>query len=414
MAHVASEMQREGFEIPLLIGGATTSRAHTAIKIAPHYGREVVHVLDASRAVGVVGSLLSDDLRTSFIEENRRLQAELREQHANRQDQHKILSLEEARARAPRLDWSAYQPPKPSFTGVRVLDDFPLEKLVPFIDWTPFFHAWELRGRYPQILEDEVVGERAKEVLADAQVLLKRIVEEKLIRASGVYGFWPANRVGDDVRLFTDESRSEALTTLYSLRQQIDKRQEDPTNYALADFVAPEGQADYVGAFAVTAGHGVLDLVMQFKREHDDYNAIMAEAIADRFAEAFAEYLHKQAREDWGYGQAEGLSNEELIREQYRGIRPAPGYPACPDHTEKRTIFDLLRAEANSGIELTESYAMAPGASVSGLYFSHPESRYFNVGRIGRDQVEEYARRKGLSVQEVERWLSPNLGYNPA
>lgn len=415
MAHVAREMQREGFTIPLLIGGATTSRAHTAIKIAPQFRKPVIHVLDASRAVGVVSSLLSPELKPQLDEENRALQEQLREQHAAKRGQQAILPLSLARARGLKTDWETADIPRPAFTGVRVVDGLPLERLVPYIDWTPFFHTWELRGRYPQIFEDEVVGERARELFQDARCLLQRLVEERLITARGVYGFFPANRVGDDIELYTDESRTQVLATFHTLRQQVEKEQAEPVNTALADFIAPKesGRADYVGGFAVTTGHGLGELVRRFQADHDDYNAIMAEALADRLAEAFAEYLHRHAREDWGYGREENLSQEDLIRERYRGIRPAPGYPACPDHTEKRALFDLLQAERNAGIELTESFAMSPGSSVSGLYFAHPESRYFAVGRIGRDQVQEYARRKGMEVADVERWLGPNLGYEP-
>jgi 5-methyltetrahydrofolate--homocysteine methyltransferase len=415
MAHVAREMEREGFTIPLLIGGATTSRAHTAIKIGPAYGQPVIHVLDASRAVGVVGSLLNPGLKEAYTRENRELQAHLREQHAAKREQNALLPLAEARRRGLKTDWPAADLPRPSFTGVRTLRDFPLRELVPYIDWTPFFHTWELRGRYPQILEDEVVGERARELLQDARCVLARIVDEGLLTARAVYGFFPAHSLGDDLQLYTDDSRTEVLTTLHTLRQQLEKRQDEPVNYALADFVAPKetGLPDYVGAFAVTTGHGVEALVQEYKAEHDDYNAIMVQALADRLAEAFAERLHKQARDDWGYGRSEGLTQEDLIRERYRGIRPAPGYPACPDHTEKWPLFDLLNATDGAGITLTESLAMYPASSVSGLYFAHPEARYFNVGKIGRDQVEDYARRKGMEVPEVERWLAPNLGYEP-
>jgi 5-methyltetrahydrofolate--homocysteine methyltransferase len=460
MVHVAREMEREGFELPLLIGGATTSRAHTAIKIAPGYGKPVVHVLDASRAVGVVGNLLNPEVRPKFVEENRALHEKLREQHASRQEQFTLLPLEEARRRALKTDWANAEIPEPSFTGVRALTDFPLEKLVPYIDWTPFFHTWELRGRYPDILEDETVGERARELLQDAKCLLARIIDERLLTARGVYGFFPANSAGDDIEVYapehpntrpygrpygrTPEHRCEGRRanqrlkdecglntrtpehptcnlqpatcnlTLHTLRQQIDKRQEDPVNLALADFVAPKesGRRDWIGGFAVSI-HGAEALAAKFRADHDDYNAIMVQALSDRLAEAFAEYLHKQAREDWGYGKSEELTNEDLIRERYRGIRPAPGYPACPDHTEKWLLFDLLNASENAGVALTEHLAMVPASSVSGLYFSHPESRYFNVGKLGRDQVEDYARRKGMSVAEVEKWLAPHLGYDP-
>jgi 5-methyltetrahydrofolate--homocysteine methyltransferase len=415
MVHVAREMEREGFELPLLIGGATTSRAHTAVKIAPQYGRPVVHVLDASRAVGVVGSLLSPAQQERFDRENREAQAKLREQHARKGEQFALLPLAEARARALRTDWERADLPVPLFTGVVCLRDFPLAELVPYIDWTPFFHAWELRGRYPQILDDAVIGERARELLDDARALLRRIIDEKLLTAHAVYGFFPAAATGDDIEVYADEERREVLAVLHTLRQQIDKRQEEPTNYALADFVAPKesGRADYVGAFAVTAGIGMEELVTHFKAELDDYNAILAQALGDRLAEAFAECLHQRARREWGYGRDERLTNEELIREQYRGIRPAPGYPACPDHTEKWLLWELLGPAENAEITLTEHLAMHPASSVSGLYFAHPQSRYFNVGPLGQDQVADYAARKGMTVAEVERWLAPNLGYEP-
>jgi 5-methyltetrahydrofolate--homocysteine methyltransferase len=415
MAHVAREMERAGLNLPLLIGGATTSRAHTAIKIAPNYRHPTVHVLDASRAVGVVSSLLSEDQREAFVQENARQQEALREQHAAKREQKPLLPLAQARELGLKTDWSTVDIPVPQFTGVRVLRDFPLAELVPYIDWTPFFHTWELHGRYPKILEDEGVGERARELLRDAQALLERVVSEGRIQANAVYGFFPAAAVGDDIELYTDETRSVVLTTLHTLRQQTDKQQAQPVNLALADFVAPKdsGRADYVGAFAVTTGHGVDELVAEFKKDLDDYNAIMVQALADRLAEAFAEYLHRRAREEWGYGAGEDLDNEQLIREEYRGIRPAPGYPACPDHTEKWTIWELLDVPKNAGITLTEHLAMHPASSVSGLYFAHPEAKYFQVGKLGRDQVEEYAARKGMTVAEVERWLSSNLGYEP-
>ena len=412
MAHVAREMQRTGFTVPLLIGGATTSRAHTAVKIALNYKSPVVHVLDASRAVGVVSSLISDELRPAFVQNLAVEQESLREKHFGRQKERVQVSLAEARKRRTPILWKAEEVAKPEFTGVRVLEDYPLCELVPYIDWSPFFHTWELAGRYPAILEDEVVGEEAKRVFADAQELLAEIVKNKSFKASGVYGFFPANAVGDDIELFTDETRSEVLKKLYMLRQQVDKGG-DTINYALSDFVAPKetGIPDYVGAFAVTSGHGMKELVKKYQAENDDYNAIMVEALADRLAEAFAERLHKIARDAWGYGRQEGLTNEDFIRERYRGIRPAPGYPACPDHTEKQTIWTLLEVEKNAGMLLTESFAMYPGSSVSGLYFSHPESRYFPVGKIEKDQVEEYANRKGMTLEEAERWLAPNLNY---
>ena len=414
MAHVARELQREGFDLPLLIGGATTSRTHTAVKIAPGYRHPVVHVLDASRAVGVVGSLVNGELKPEFVARHGREQEQAREKHRAQLEQRPLLELEQARARRTPIDWAHTEIARPSFTGVRELADFPLERLVPFIDWTPFFHTWELRGVYPRIFEDAVVGARARELFDDAQALLARIIGEKLLAARGVYGFFPAQSVGDDIELYADEGRGAVLTTFHTLRQQADKPA-GQFNHALADFVAPResGREDYLGAFAVTTGIGLEALCAQFERDHDDYNSIMAKALADRLAEAFAELLHRQAREDWGYGVGENLSYADLIRERYRGIRPAPGYPACPDHTEKRQLFDLLGAEERAGIRLTESFAMLPASSVSGLYFAHPEAKYFAVGKIGRDQVVDYHRRKGMDLAEVERWLGPNLNYEP-
>ncbi len=411
MVHVARELSREGWDRPLLIGGATTSPAHTAVRIAPAAAVPVVHVADASRAVGVVGSLLSDDQRPAFVERVRTVQEELRGDHRRRLEK-PLLPIEEARRRRPAIDWASADLPVPSFTGARVLADVPLGDLLPFVDWSPFFHAWELRGRYPQILDDPKVGERARELFDDARRLLERIVRERLFAARGVYGFFPANAVGDDVKVYADEERSHQLAVFRTLRQQAEKSGGQPQE-ALADFVAPRtsGRRDYLGLFAVTAGHGVPELCAAFERDHDDYQAILAKALADRLAEAFAEMLHARARADWGYGRAEALSAEDLIRERYRGIRPAPGYPACPDHTEKRTLFALLQAEEAAGIRLTESFAMDPAASVSGFYLSHPDAHYFAVGRLGRDQLVDYARRKGMPLHEAERWLAPNLGY---
>jgi 5-methyltetrahydrofolate--homocysteine methyltransferase len=410
MAHVAKEMKRQGFTLPLLIGGATTSRAHTSVKIAPGYDQPVVHVLDASRAVGVVGQLINPQLKPAFVQKNREEQEKLRQQHAAQKDAKPLLTIEEARKRKTPVDWKESDIAKPSFTGSNVLENVPLEELVPFIDWSPFFHTWELRGRYPAILDDP----KAKELFDDAQKLLKRIVKEKLFTARAVYGFFPANSVGDDIELYTDESRTKVLTTFHTLRQQMDKPA-DQFNHALADYVAPKasGLKDYLGAFAVTSGHGVDELAKQFDQDHDDYNSIMAKALADRLAEAFAEYLHKKAREEWGFGKGENLSNEDLIREKYRGIRPAAGYPACPDHTEKRILWQLLDVEKKAGIKLTESCAMWPASSVSGLYFAHPESKYFGVGKIGRDQVLDYHLRKQMDLNNVERWLGPYLDYDP-
>ena len=409
MVHVAREMERTGFKVPLLIGGATTSRAHTAVKVAQHYSEPVVHVLDASRAVPVASSLLSADQKPEFVKQLRADYEKLRAQHSGQQA--KLLSLEAARANAPKLKYDDL--PKPEFVGVRVLEDVPLETLRPFIDWSPFFHTWELRGVYPKILEHEKHGEEARKLFADAGQLLDQIVAGRLIRARGVYGIFPANRVGDSVELYTDESRSKVLTTYHMLRQQMEKGDGTP-NWCLADFVAPKGAPDYVGCFAVTSGFGLDELVKGYKAAHDDYNAIMAEALADRLAEAFAEYLHKRVREEWGFGKSENLTSEQLINEEYRGIRPAGGYPASPDHTEKRTLWQLLDVEAKSGMKLTESCAMWPGSSVSGLYFAHPDSKYFAVGKLGQDQVEDLARRKGQSLAEMERWLGPWLNYVPA
>ena len=410
MVHVAREMERLEFKVPLLIGGATTSRAHTAIRIAPHYSEPVVHVLDASRAVPVTTSLLSEEGKAEFVTQLRVEYAAVRKAHAA--PKQPMVSLVEARKRRTPIEWRAEDIAVPSFTGVRVLDDFSLAELREYIDWSPLFHAWELKGAYPRILDDERQGTEARKVFADAQTLLERIIEEKLITARGVYGFFAANAVCDDVELYADGSRGTVVERLYFLRQQANREGSEPCR-SLVDFIAPRetGLADTIGAFAVTSGIGLKDLVDRFKADNDDYNAIMAEALADRLAEAFAECLHKRARMDWGYGCAERLSNAELISEKYRGIRPAPGYPACPDHTEKGTIWRLLDVEANTGMRLTESFAMWPGSSVSGLYFAHPQSRYFSLGKIDRDQVADYAARKGLSVAEVERWLGPNLNY---
>jgi 5-methyltetrahydrofolate--homocysteine methyltransferase len=414
MAHVAREMQRQGFTIPLLIGGATTSRVHTAVKIAPYYQHPVIHVLDASRAVGVVSNLVSDDLKPAYIAEIGREQQAARDQHANKRTDKKTLTLTEARANKTPIVWKAEDMALPSFTGVRAVMNLPLSELVPFIDWSPFFRAWELHGRYPDIFEDATVGESARKLYEEAQELLQQLVADKSIRANGVYGFFPANSVGDDIELYTDDSRETLLTRFHTLRQQGEKSG-DNANKALADYIAPRetGLADYLGGFAVTAGVGVEELSQRYKDELDDYNAIMVSALADRLAEAFAEYLHKKAREVCGFGQSEDLSNEDLIKERYRGIRPAPGYPACPDHTEKRTLFDLLQVEKNAGIELTESMAMMPAAAVSGMYFLHPQAKYFSVGKIEKDQVEDYAKRKGMSLPVMERWLSPVLNYDP-
>jgi 5-methyltetrahydrofolate--homocysteine methyltransferase len=415
MVHVASEMQRTGLKLPLLIGGATTSKAHTAVKIAPAYHEPVVHVLDASRAVGVVSSLINPVLKVDFARKNLEDQAKLRHAHEATRERKPLLSISEARARRAPIEWNERDIAKPAFTGPRVLKNFPLEKIIPFIDWSPFFHAWEIRGRYPAIFDDPNVGAKAKELFDDAQRLLKSIVSQRLLAANAVYGFYPANSVGDDIELYTDDSRTQVLTTFHTLRQQMEK-QSGEFNHALADFIAPKesGLKDYLGVFAVTAGEGVDELCRKFEKDHDDYSSILTKAVADRLAEAFAECLHKQAREDFGYGREENLSNDDLIRERYRGIRPAPGYPACPDHTEKRILWDLLDVEKNAGIKLTESCAMWPASSVSGWYFAHPKSKYFAVGKIGRDQVLDYHRRKNMTLEEVERWLSPYLDYDPS
>src|SRR5579862_7483395 len=412
MVHVAKEMERQGFTMPLLIGGATTSRTHTAVKIAPAYRNAVVHVQDASRAVGVMGNLVSPELRGNFADENRLEQERAREKHQSRKAQ-PLLSLADARNKKPVYDWSAYTPPRPSFLGTRVYSPVPLEEIVPYIDWTPFFHAWELRGIYPKIFDQENVGPRAKELFDDAQKLLHRIVGEKLLEARAVIGFFPANSVQEDIEVYADESRH-LRTTFHTLRQQTLRENKEPS-YAVADFIAPResGRMDYLGAFAVTAGLHIEPLVQKFEKDNDDYSALMTKALADRLAEALAELTHKRARIEWGYGQDENLSYEDLVRERYRGIRPAPGYPALPDHTEKRALFDLLCAEKNAGITLTENFAMYPAASVSGFYFSLPQSKYFAVGKIDRDQVEDYARRKGLDLRTAERWLAPNLNYDP-
>ncbi|HWN19459.1 MAG TPA: methionine synthase [Gemmatimonadales bacterium] len=413
MSFVAGEMQREGFTIPLLIGGATTSRVHTAVKIEPNYKGPTVHVIDASRAVGVAGNLRSDLLRPDYVAGIHAEYQDVRTQRGSRRAEERHQSIADARKNRLAIDWKAQTPPKPCFLGVRALEDYPLEELVPLIDWTPFFQTWELAGHYPTILKDPSVGAAATSLFKDAQELLGRIVRERLLTARGVFGFFPANSVGDDIELYADSSRGERKATIHSIRQQMVKPPGRP-NLALADFVAPRetGVADYVGAFAVTAGVGIESLVSGFEAAHDDYNAILTKALADRLAEAFAELLHQRVRREfWGYAPDEALDNEGLIKERYQGIRPAPGYPACPDHTEKRVLFDLLRVEENAGITLTESFAMLPAAAVSGYYFSHPQSQYFGVGKIERDQVEDYARRKGMDVASVERWLSPNLNY---
>lgn len=416
MVHVASEMQRQGFNVPLLIGGATTSRVHTAVKIHPQYqAGQAVYVLDASRAVGVVSSLLSPDTRDSTIETLRGEYAKVADAHARAELEKQRLPIARARANAAKVDWTSYKPKKPSFTGIKVFEDYDLKELAKYIDWTPFFQTWELKGRYPAILDDEKQGEAARALFADAQAMLTKIIDETWFRPRAVVGFWPANSVGDDIRLFTDESRKEDLATFFTLRQQLSKRDGRP-NVALSDFVAPvdSGVEDYVGGFVVTAGIEEVAIAERFERANDDYSSIMVKALADRFAEAFAERMHECVRKEfWGYGADETYTPEELISEAYAGIRPAPGYPAQPDHTEKVTLFNLLDATATTGVTLTESYAMWPGSSVSGLYIGHPDSYYFGVAKVERDQVEDYAARKGMEIREIERWLGPVLNYVP-
>ncbi|MEQ1406456.1 methionine synthase [Neorhizobium sp. Rsf11] len=417
MVHVASEMERQGFDIPLLIGGATTSRVHTAVKIHPRYDRgQAVYVNDASRAVGVVSSLLSPEARSGYISTVQAEYAKVAAAHARSEAEKTRLSIARARDNAEKLDWSDYRPTKPQFTGTKVFETYDLAELAKYIDWTPFFQTWELKGRFPAILEDEKQGEAARQLYADAQEMLEKIIAEKWFRPRAVIGFWPANAVGDDIRLFTDEGRNRELATFFTLRQQLSKRDGRP-NVALSDFVAPvaTGLQDYVGGFVVTAGIEEVAIAERFERANDDYSSILVKALADRFAEAFAECMHTRVRREfWGYAADETLSSDDLIAEAYAGIRPAPGYPAQPDHTEKATLFRLLDAENATGVELTESYAMWPGSSVSGLYIGHPASYYFGVAKVERDQVEDYARRKGMAIEEVERWLGPVLNYVPS
>jgi 5-methyltetrahydrofolate--homocysteine methyltransferase len=412
MVHVAKEMQRQGFTLPLLVGGATTSRAHTAVKIAPHYDHPVVHVLDASRAVPVTTSLLSDDGRDAFIATHRADYEALRRQHAAPRLAGVPIAI--ARQRRTPIQWREEDIPTPGFLGVRVLENFSLATLRDYIDWSPFFHTWGLKGIYPRILDHPEQGEQARQIFRDGNALLDRIIAESLLTARGVYGFFPANATCDDVQLYSDQTRTQPLAIFHFLRQQANREGSEPCR-SLADFIAPAetGMQDHIGAFAVTTGIGLKALTDRFRAENDDYNAIMAEALADRLAEAFAECLHKQARDQWGYGLAENLTPAELIAEHYRGIRPAAGYPACPDHTEKGTLWNLLQVEPNTGIRLTESFAMWPGSSVSGLYFAHPHARYFSLGRIDRDQLLDYAQRKQIPLAEAERWLGQNLSYDP-
>ena len=415
MAYVASEMKRQGMTMPLLIGGATTSRVHTAVKIDPNYDSSVVYVPDASRAVGVVGNLLSSAARDTYIAEVKQEYAGMREKHGRTRRTGPRQTLAGARANKAKLDWQNYTPPKPSFLGVRAFNGYDLAELAERIDWTPFFQTWELIGTYPAIFDDKVVGEAARSLYADARAMLKKLIAERKLKARGVIGFWPANSVGDDIEIYADDTRTEIIAVNHTLRQQM-LRDNDRANFALSDFIAPKesGVADYIGGFAVNAGIGMDEIAAKFRADKDDYNAILASALADRLAEAFAERLHERVRREfWGYAPDEDLANEDLIAEKYRGIRPAPGYPACPDHTEKTALFDLLQAERNAGLKLTETMAMYPGAAVSGFYFSHPQATYFGVGRIERDQIEDYARRKKMDVRDVERWLAPSLNYDP-
>jgi 5-methyltetrahydrofolate--homocysteine methyltransferase len=417
MVHVAAEMEREGFDIPLLIGGATTSRVHTAVKINPRYHKgQTIYVTDASRAVGVVSNLLSQETKPGYVETVRAEYTKVAEAHARNEADKQRLSLEKARANAQKIDWPSYAPPKPSFLGTRVFENYDLAEIARYIDWTPFFQTWELKGRYPAILEDENQGPAARQLFADAQAMLQKIIAEKWFNPKATIGLWPAGAVGDDIRLFTDETRKEELATFFTLRQQLSKRDGRP-NVALADFVAPvdSGIGDYVGGFVVTAGIEEIAIAERFERANDDYSSILVKALADRFAEAFAELMHERVRREfWGYAPNENLVPDELIGEPYRGIRPAPGYPAQPDHTEKETLFRLLDAEAKINVRLTESYAMWPGSSVSGIYIAHPDSYYFGVAKVERDQVEDYSVRKSMPVAEVERWLGPILNYVPA
>lgn len=414
MIHVAKEMKRTGLNIPLLIGGATTSKAHTAIKIAPHYDHPVIYVSDASRVVGVMSHLLSEDSRTQYLDDLGKEYEKIRVDFASRATEAKLLGIAQAKKNSYQWNVKDFPITKPSQLGLQVFENFDLRKLVPYIDWSPFFHAWELRGRYPKIFDDEVVGVEARKLFDEAQVILEEILASNRIQAKAVIGLFPANSVGDDIEVYADDQRSKVLTTFHTLRQQIPRSDGKP-NMALADYIAPKesNQIDYIGGFAVTTGIGVDEYAKEFEKNLDDYKSIMIKALADRFAEAFAEYMHKYVRDLWGYGKTENLDYEALIREDYRGIRPAPGYPACPDHTEKRLLFDLLQVPQNTGIELTESCAMYPTSSVSGFYFAHPEARYFAVGRVDRDQIVDYSLRKGVPIDEIEKWLRPNLNYDP-
>jgi 5-methyltetrahydrofolate--homocysteine methyltransferase len=415
MVHVAKEMKRQGFTVPLLVGGATTSPAHTAVKVAPEYPHGVVHVLDASRVVNVVSSLLSPEQKPAFLAEVVAKQDKSREEFAARRNKRPLLSLDQARARAPQFDWANVDLPKPAFLGTQVYHDASVQELLEkeFIDWGPFFSAWELHGRYPEILTDEIVGEEATKLLADARAMFARIIAEKRFNPKAIHTFWPANSVGDAVEIYTDETRTEVLHTFHFLRQQLEKPA-DQFNHCLADYIAPKssGRADYLGSFAVTAGDGVEKFSHEFKAAGDDYNAIMVQALGDRIAEAMAEFFHKKTRDLCGYGLTENLSAYDIIREKYRSIRPAPGYPACPDHRHKPQLWNLVPVEKEIGIGLTESCAMYPASSVSGFYFNHPESKYFAVGKLGREQVGDYAKRSGWTLAECEKWLGPYLDYD--
>lgn len=415
MIHVAREMKKRNMDLPLMIGGATTSRLHTAVKIDPEYEGSIIHVLDASRAVSIAGDVISKERKEGVKSSVKKEYAELRKQHEERQNKKPLLSIEEARNNRTEIDWEGYHPPKPTFLGTRTFEDYPISELRNYIDWSPFFRTWMLTGKYPDILKDEAVGDQAQSLFDDANTLLDEIVEQKLLQSKGVIGFYPTVSYGDDIIIYKDYDLSEELTEFHFLRQQTKKRAGQP-NSSLADYIAPQeaGITDYVGFFAVTAGIGIEDIISKYKKANDDYMVILTKAVADRLAEAFAERMHERVRKEfWGYSEEEDLKNEDLIAEKYSGIRPAPGYPACPDHTEKRLLFDLLEVEKNAEIELTESFAMYPASSVSGIYFSHPQSKYFRVGNIGEDQVSEYANRKSCTKEEVEKWLSPNLDYDP-
>ncbi|MCC1498096.1 vitamin B12 dependent-methionine synthase activation domain-containing protein, partial [Alcanivorax sp. 1008] len=413
MVNVASEMERLGFELPLMIGGATTSRIHTAVKISPSYHGPIIHVADASRAVGVASNLLNDTLKAEMMQAIDTEYEAIRVRRRGQQENRNLAPLEQARSNPFQWDWENYQPPEPLQKGIQVFDDYPLADIARRIDWTPFFQSWELAGKFPRILDDEVVGKEATRLYRDAQQMLKQIVEEKWLTAKAVIGFWPANSQVDDILL--KDNNGQPLITLHHLRQQLERKGVVKPNYCLSDYIAPvdSGKTDWLGGFVVTAGNGIEEHLQRFAADHDDYSSIMLKALADRLAEAFAERLHERVRKEfWGYDSEESLSNDDMIDEKYRGIRPAPGYPACPDHTEKTLLWQLLQPDQRIGVTLTESYAMYPASSVSGWYFSHPEARYFGTGKIARDQVEDYAARKGLEIKEIERCIPHLLGYN--